>query len=352
MIPLPNKGIVMAIMLDLTPNITEFSKNALVIDNYYNHTAATYNGLLGQLASYYPDLKEYEYRNDNNGYKNYALNKMFGSVGYKTVFLDPHKKDYAYIDELMKNELGFDEVLTAEDITKKYLHEEPQFTDAINDKQLFEGLIAWLKENEGNNDKFFMGLYNLGTHAWRDSTKSEEKYETINNSALNAIYNFDFQFGKFFEYFKKSKYFENSVIVFTSDHSHYPENMYVKAFGDNEMQRIFVDRIPFIIYDGKYKYQERFDANSATSISFAPSMINYLRMPNMINSFIGSSIFDKAGREARRGLAIIANQFYIIEKGSIYNSGVMQDMAEKKSITEFVGYLRYLEKKSKIFLEK
>lgn len=39
---------------DLTPNLNSFAQSAMVVDNYYNHTAATFRGLLGQLASGHP----------------------------------------------------------------------------------------------------------------------------------------------------------------------------------------------------------------------------------------------------------------------------------------------------------
>ena len=39
-----------------TPNILDFANNSLTVDNYFNHTAATFRGIHGQLASCYPSM--------------------------------------------------------------------------------------------------------------------------------------------------------------------------------------------------------------------------------------------------------------------------------------------------------
>ena len=78
----------------ITPNIDNFSKSSMMVENYYNHTAATYRGLHGQLCSLFPtyggdegwqtnydDLPEVNY---------YCLSNVFNKNGYETIFLDAH----------------------------------------------------------------------------------------------------------------------------------------------------------------------------------------------------------------------------------------------------------------------
>src|SRR5690606_37665163 len=38
----------------LTPNISRMATEAMVVDDYYNHTAATFRGLQGQMSSGFP----------------------------------------------------------------------------------------------------------------------------------------------------------------------------------------------------------------------------------------------------------------------------------------------------------
>src|SRR3546814_4486104 len=38
----------------LTPNLQALAGDTMVVDNYYNHTAATYRGLQGQMTSGFP----------------------------------------------------------------------------------------------------------------------------------------------------------------------------------------------------------------------------------------------------------------------------------------------------------
>jgi hypothetical protein len=42
--------------LNLTPNLNKLYERSLVFNNYYNHTAATYRGLRGQMISGYQFL--------------------------------------------------------------------------------------------------------------------------------------------------------------------------------------------------------------------------------------------------------------------------------------------------------
>src|SRR3546814_4439619 len=59
-----------------------------------------------------------------------------------------------------------------------------------------------------------------------------EKYGDGSNHSLNTIHNLDAQFGRFYRWFARSRYADNTLLIFTSDHAHYPEPSYVQVARD------------------------------------------------------------------------------------------------------------------------
>ena len=91
---------------DITPNLVDFAKHSLVIDNYYNHTAATYRGLHGQLCSIYP-----KFGGHGGGWEdNYAdlphinyfcLTDELKNYSYRSIFLHSQLAEKTYLNEMM-----------------------------------------------------------------------------------------------------------------------------------------------------------------------------------------------------------------------------------------------------------
>jgi Sulfatase len=343
--------------VNLTPNIDAFIDESMRVDNYYNHTAATYRGLHGQLCSIFPyyggvggwndkssDLADVEY---------FCLSHLLNQNNYETVFLDGHRsKDAAVIDVMMKG-LDFDVVLQADELSEKYLAGgEPIVRRGMSDNQLVDSFIGFLKareSGEASNAPFYVGLYNLETHAWIDVAPDGRKYGDGSNNSLNTIYNFDYAFGRFWEYFKQSPYIDNTVVILTADHAHYPEKTYVKVAGE-DYQRVFVDEIPLVIYDNSRQLPATFDAKFSTSIDFAPTLAHYLGLPNYHNPFMGSSLFDdRAGRLAI-GVAALGSDIYFVDESQIHRAGVSEKYKEDlASVKRYIAATQQLELKNKVW---
>ena len=314
-----------ALIPGLTPNLDAFAQNAMRVDNYYNHTYATYRGLHGQLCSLFPlrgghggwhthygDIKHTAYL---------CLNNLFSDAGYHTVFLDTHRRDEGFIDEMM-DMLGFDQVINAEDVPRELTGGEPLRPDALSDNQLMNGLVGMLDSGElsRSGKPFFLALYNLETHAWQDVATDGVRFGDGNHPILNSIHNFDHAFGRFWSYFRESPYSDNTVVVFTADHAHYNDDGFVQlARTQTDYRPYFVDRIPMMIYLPGGGLPSSFDASRATSIDFAPSMAHFFGLENRGNPFLGHSIFDerRAGPENRAvtgGVAAAGDRYFVIEE--------------------------------------
>ena len=75
---------------NIMPNIRQFESEAVYFENYYNHTAATYRGIIGSL---------YSAHQFNNNDKNclVSLQSVMKKNGYHTLFLNPEpaNKDFS-----------------------------------------------------------------------------------------------------------------------------------------------------------------------------------------------------------------------------------------------------------------
>src|SRR3546814_20625437 len=94
--------------------------------------------------------------------------------------------------------------------------------NALTDHDLFLALRRYLEKNDGKQP-LFIGLYNIGTHAFMDVGEHGEKYGDGSNHSLNTIHNLDAQFGRFYRWFARSRYADNTLLILTSDHAHRSE---------------------------------------------------------------------------------------------------------------------------------
>ncbi|MBR9705628.1 sulfatase-like hydrolase/transferase, partial [Candidatus Pacearchaeota archaeon] len=148
----------------LTPNIDEFAKTTMKVDNYYNHTAASCRGLQGQLTSSYPfhgygawtaaNNKELEKTNYS------SIASILNNVGYDTLFFCAENKPITQLFKMLK----FKTIYNAQKIIKELLHGRERFVkdDILTDESFFEAFITYLKQREKSNSQkpFLIGLYN------------------------------------------------------------------------------------------------------------------------------------------------------------------------------------------------
>ena len=346
---------------DLTPNIDAFAAQSMIVENYYNHTAATYRGLIGQLSSIFPAIggaggwkSNYKHMSDDSYL---SLANIFNANGYETFFLDAHNKNKAYVDDLMIK-LGFTRVFTGIPLARRYLGgEHLNKRDALSDSQFMRSLNGLLEEklNEKSSNKpIFIGLYNLGTHAFSKLSQDGKPYKDGSNLSLNTIHNFDHAFGIFWEYFKSSPYFSDTIIIFTADHCHYPEKPFVAAFKQDGYQQLFIDQIPLIIYDPIRKLPPSYDAHYATSIDFAPSLLHYLSFPNHKNPFIGNSIFSSRNKNRYdRGVASFGESVYLIDNEQIHKYGYSEKYkGDLEILKKFIKYSQNVELAGQLWGER
>ena len=310
----------------ITPNIDRFAQDSrvMVVDHYFNHTAATYRGITGELCSIYPTFGGYDgWDNMTVPYLNHlCLPHIFKINGYDNVFWDSHTEGVANINKMVKRR-GFERVFNAEEMSRDFLGGEPPISSySVSDQQLFKALKTYLSErlNTAPERPLFLGLYNLGTHANWPLATDGVPYKDGANPVLNNLHNFDAAFGSFYDWFRASAYAENTVLILTSDHTHYPEEGMISAAGSH-YQPYFVGRIPLMVFDASRQRPKHFDANYSTSIDFAPSLLHYLGFANHRNPFLGTSIFEPGRKEMDGvGLANYGDEFFFVDRDGVHHN--------------------------------
>ncbi|MBW9297437.1 hypothetical protein D9N16_01425 [Lactococcus raffinolactis] len=101
----------------------------------------------------------------------------------------------------------------------------------------------------------------------------------------------DEAFGSFWKKFKLSPMYDNTIVVFTTDHSTYPDPDYLKYF--NEKYNPFLNKIPLLFYYPG-NTQTVLNADGKNSLSLIPTILDILGFEEATNYFLGNSLFTGA----------------------------------------------------------
>lgn len=335
----------------LTPNIDALAALSMQVEDYFNHTAATFRGVGGQLYSGYAYAggggKEGWIHAGNQqglaGIRRQALPTIFRDAGYDTFFFAPHKADRPII--LMLRTLGFGKVFTYESTRDELLGGEivqRPGTGAMTDKSLFAGVVSFLRHRAatGNTAPFFAATYNIGTHAFLEGTPLDVRYGDAGNAALDKLHNYDAALGQFLRYFLSSPYADNTILVFTSDHATYPEPPYREVAGP-DLKPYFVDRIPLLVRDPVHELPKRLDADGRNSLALAPTVLQLAGVQARSTSFLGRSLFEP--RNFPAGVAALGGNYYLTTPGGVFAQGEIPENLRGSFACEVEVVRRYYE---------
>ncbi len=252
----------------IMPNVRMYEDRSFNFINYYNHTAATYRGLIGQLYS------GHQY-NNNDENTLISLQKIMHDNGYQTTLIntEPNNKDFT---NYLKT-FDFDRIVTSNN------------TDTwLRDDEAYELLGNEVKECYENSKPDFIVIYTFGTHATFD--ESNVKYGDGKNGLLNRFANADYYFGEFMRNFENNEKYNDLVVVFTTDHCTYEDEDFIRTFEPSYTREdYFCDQIPLLIWNNKIEAQE-INAEGRNSLCFAPTLLDFLDIDGD-NYFLGDSLF-------------------------------------------------------------
>ena len=284
---------------EITPNTYQLKQKSFSVENYFCHTAPTFRGIRGQLISGYQlhgtDISE-RILNNPKLVNTPSLQTILKNLGYKTCFVtpDPLGDDF---DNMISN-IGFDKVVRG--------NNNPEI---LPDKETYEILFKTVDGYYEKNEKFLICTYIEGTHAERDSP--HKKYGDGTVACLNKFYNQDYWFGEFMNKMESKGYLNDTLLVFTADHSSFPSVDFVKAF--KPKNTFFIGKVPLYFYRTGITPQV-FDAENRNSLSLTPTILNILEETDHPNFFLGNSLFVKDKTPYER-LSVRQSEFVNTESG-------------------------------------
>ena len=310
---------------NIMPNVRMYEDKSLNFTNYYNHTAATYRGLIGQLYS------GHQY-NNNDENTLISLQKIMHDNGYQTTLIntEPNNQDFT---NYLKT-FDFDRIVTSNN------------TDTwLRDDEAYELLGNEVKECYENSKPDFIVIYTFGTHATFD--ESNVKYGDGKNGLLNRFANADYYFGEFMRNFENNEKYSDLVVVFTTDHCTYEDEDFIRTFEPSYAREdYFCDQIPLLIWNNKIEAQE-INAEGRNSLCFAPTLLDFLDIDGD-NYFLGNSLF------SNNDVNNLIDKVYAIPDEERYRitseSGISElDEAEFNIVNPIIkGYLSYTIKAKEI----
>ena len=143
---------------NIMPNVKEYQEKSINFTGYYNHTFATYRGIIGQLYS------GFQYNNFDENHL-ISIQSILENNGYFTSFVNSEPLNKEFTRYL--NSFNFNEVITSEEIHGEAL--------SVSDKDTYNLLLNRSKELNEQNKPFFISTYTFGTHVSLDSP--DEKYK-------------------------------------------------------------------------------------------------------------------------------------------------------------------------------
>ena len=251
---------------DIMPNVESYMERSLRFEDYYDHTAATLRGLIGQLYS------AHQYNNlDSNSLV--SIQDILGNRGYETVFVNPEPNNGVFTDYLATFDFG---TLTSGDITDR----------PLTDGETYDLVFRELTEGIEQGDPVFIAVYTYGTHVSLDL--GGEEFGDGSNHLLNRFRSSDAAFGDFMSRLGEAGLADDTIIIYTADHATYTDDDYVMSF-DNPRTDCFCDAIPFFIYYEGIEPQV-LDAQGRNSLDLVPTILDYIDV-DASNFFLGSSLF-------------------------------------------------------------
>ncbi len=294
----------------VTPGLEKMASDphTTIFKNYYNASSPTVTGIMSQLCSLLPPTGHTEIEGSNKfrGHRLLCLPEVLQNNKFKdSVYFTAVPKEFGHKGEIIgdmgvnrvygQKELG--DIITAEPLSWGY-----------SDHQLFPVVFNTVKELK----QPWLAMYStVDNHPPYDLAEDMVYWGDGKNKVLNSVHTSDDAFSKFWDDFKKSKYYDNTIVVAVADHAIF-HTVYSKEYFPKEAGKILgYDENMFMMYVPNSVLPKEVSVLSS-GVDFTPTLLNVLGI-NAKNNFEGHSIFDDRENYPNI-LGMQENFFYINQK--------------------------------------
>ncbi|MBT4790804.1 MAG: LTA synthase family protein [Halobacteriovoraceae bacterium] len=190
----------------LAPSIRSLSTQGLHVPYFINNQVQTNRGLYALLCGKYPNIFNFEAKSDifinkNLSYK--CLPESLKENQFTNYFMQSAPLPFMRKD-LFAKKAGFHFAAGSDSFDSKFILSEW----GISDNALLSGALKVIKENHDKN--IFLSLLTVGTHHPYVTPESK-------NSLTKAVQYTDKIVGEFYTQLKKMDYFNDGILIITSD---------------------------------------------------------------------------------------------------------------------------------------
>lgn len=274
----------------LMPNIKNMEHESFAFTNMYNTSFPTIKGLIAGLGSTIYLLDE-----SVGGTRIpipcrfLFLSDILKAKNYTTIHIQSASERFISMKEIFMKRQSYDYFYGSESLAINNIR-SMSGGFGVDDNTLFDYVIEWMEKYPGNKP-LLLTISTINSHP-----PFKVKYtlpEADGNDMLNALHSTDRAFGKFWDYFKKSKYRNNTLVILTADHAMGNSKEYisfVKKFEDH--YRPFFDVIPCFLYFPGGAMKGVTNDTPCVSMDLLPSLMDMMRL-DLANPFMGLSIFSE-----------------------------------------------------------
>lgn len=275
---------------DVTPNLKRFAEDpdSTVFRNYYNASTPTITGTLSQLCSFLPPTGHNEIQGERKLQSHHLQclpDVLKEEAEYKyAAYVTAVDKEFAHKDGIFKS-MGMDEIYGTAEL-KKHIKGAP-LSWGYSDHQLFPAVWNFMKTAP---QPFLMVYATVDTHPPFNLPKDAVNYEDGSRPVLNMFHSTDDAFGKFWDEFKASAFYDNTIVIAVADHAIFPGALITDLFPEEEKTLSFYDENFFVMYVPGSILPKEVEVYSS-GIDVTPTILHMLGI-NIPNTFEGHSIFD------------------------------------------------------------
>ncbi len=249
-------------------------EEGLYFDNAFANGFRTEQGISSLISGEYPLPFKNTIENVNLVSEIPSLIRDLKKEGYTTSFYFGGESEFGKI----KSYFVQNEIDNITDIHNFNSHQKTQKL-GVEDSFLFQELISNIQSEK---KPFFKIVLTQSTHQPYD-IKGYKSSNSEKDNYLNAVSYLDRQLKQFFKNAEKSKLLKNTLVIITSDHSHFLPDYY-----KNEQKEFF--NIPFLILSDKLKpnFKGKKESKLYSQVDFPATLHFWLQSKNQ-----GDYLFSK-----------------------------------------------------------
>ena len=305
----------------ITPNFDKLIKEGLSFNRFYSAGQRSIEGLQAVLTGVplLVDLPRLGWGLENSKFS--RMGNLLQKHDYHTMFAQSSRRTSFHIDSISAA-AGFKNYFGREDMELKLDYADPESFWFGWDHETFNKVNQYLTNVK---EPFINFTFTGSTHSpYGTLPKEFLKYPhsaDSENGFMNTLYYSDWALGKFMQDARKQPWFDNTVFIFTADHT-------LGAYRKGSTLDQF--HIPFVIYSPKH-IKVGINNTISSHLDIMPTVIDLLKLPDTYSA-VGKSLLRKkndnnAFAYIRTGnlSGVINNEGYILH--------TLQKVIEAKTLT-------------------